>query len=126
MAGKSKPEVPVDGVLTLEDLIDEVQVLCGLDAKTARKAVYAIFWAMIKDLSQLKRVSVKGFGRFEPFLTKATRHGAFKPGVSKEFPAKWTIKFIPHKIVKFMLNPSEFKTKEELENKNDHPTRDNL
>lgn len=97
-----------EGVLTIEDLIGEVQVLCGLSPAKAKQVVFAILWSMEERLKKLEPVTVKGFGRFLPVVRKGRMFGNFKKSTPKFYPDKWVVKFQPHKQVKYLLNPQDF------------------
>lgn len=103
-----------EGVLSLEDLVEMVQLLIEVDKETAKKAVYTIFWSLIRELRELRPVAIRRFGRFYPYRLRATRRGAGK-GRVVDVPAYWTVKFAPHKMVDYLLNPHQFYPKEHFD-----------
>ena len=104
MAGVGKQEIRR---LTLDDLITDAAEYAELDKATAKKAVYAMFWSMIKALNKGESVEIRGFGTLYIHNQKAWKQ--WSPFIGHyTLPAKKVVKFRPAKAVRYLVEPERF------------------
>jgi nucleoid DNA-binding protein len=94
-----------EGVLTLEDLINEVELLTGLPREKAEKAVKTIFWSMIKSLRKRDSVFIGDLGHLFPSWIKSYRKWANFKKCFVQTKGRWTIKFRVCQATLLALNP---------------------
>ena len=87
------------------DLVDEVARRVGLDKSKAEAAVTAVIDAVIAQTRSGNRVSLFGFGTFNP-TSRAARTGRNpQTGAPVKIAASKSVRFAPASAFKFALNP---------------------
>jgi DNA-binding protein HU-beta len=107
VAAERKQEV---AELTIEDLIDDVALYCDLTKAKAKKVVYAIFKAMIKELRGGGKVVLKGFGTFKLFTRKARKGWTHFGKYYFTWPEVKIVTFTPGTHIDYMMRHPEMES----------------
>lgn len=88
------------------ELVDHVRGAVDLDRRTAETAVNAFLSAVVSDVKAGRKVSISGFGAFNP-TARAARIGRNpKTGVPVKIAASKGVRFAPATAFKQVLNAS--------------------
>lgn len=88
------------------ELVDLVRDEAGIDRRTAESALNALFGAVIKDVKAGNKVSISGFGIFNP-TSRAARMGRNpQTGAPVRIAAAKGVRFAPAQAFKSELNSS--------------------
>ena len=88
------------------ELVDHVRDAAGLDRRSAEEAVNAFTDAVMRDVKAGNKVSISGFGIFNP-TSRAARTGRNpQTGAPVKIAASKGVRFAPAQAFKNELNPS--------------------
>lgn len=78
----------------------------NLSKSQAIEAVDAVFKAISMSLTHGESVYVRGFGTFKAVTTKERNGRNISKGTTVKIPARHTVKLIPGKQLKSLMNPN--------------------
>ena len=91
-------------MLTKATLVSAVAAEAGITKKAAAKAVDAVFGAIAAEVSAGNKVTVTGFGTFEPKAREARQGRNPQTGEAITIPAHNVVTFKPGKGLKDCVN----------------------
>ena len=91
------------------ELVDHVRDAAGIDRREAEAAVNAVLSAVISDIKSGNKVSISGFGIFNPQARAARMGRNPQTGAPVKIAASKSVRFAPAQAFKNELNPSSGK-----------------
>lgn len=100
------PKLPQEVAVNKSELVDHVRDVAGLERRQAESAVNAVLDAVMGDIKSGNRVSLSGFGTFNP-SDRAARTGRNpQTGEAVKIAASKSVRFTPATAFKQSLNPN--------------------